>query len=257
VPLSRNQQRVAVVTGAGTGIGAAIAKLLAERGLAVALVGRRPELLEENAATIAAAGGRAHVLADDLADPAAPQRIVERTLAELGGLDVLVNNAATIKTGPLESYTLEDFDYHIAVNVRAIFFLVQEALPALRASSDAAVVNISSVVGSIVKPGNALYGMTKAAVEYMTKALAHELAADRIRVSCIASGSVKTPIHLLWAGSIENAERDLVPRIPIGRMAEPEEMAYWVYQLVAPETGFMTGDILHVDGGQILGNPEG
>jgi NAD(P)-dependent dehydrogenase (short-subunit alcohol dehydrogenase family) len=91
----------------------------------------------------------------------------------------------------------------------------------------------------------------------MTKALAHELAADRIRVSCIASGSVKTPIHLLWAGSIENAERDLVPRIPMGRMAEPEEMAYWVYQLVAPETGFMTGDILHVDGGQILGNPEG
>ena len=68
---------------------------------------------------------------------------------------------------------------------------------------------------------------------------------------------VKTPIHLLWAGSIENAERDLVPRIPIGRMAEPEEIAYWVYQLVAPETGFMTGDVLHIDGGQILGNPEG
>jgi C-7 ketoreductase len=170
---------------------------------------------------------------------------------------VLVNNAATIKTGPLEAYSLEDFDRHVAVNIRSIFFLVQRALPALRASSDAAVVNISSVVGSIVKPGNLLYGMTKAAVEYMSKALAHELAADRIRVSCIASGSVKTPIHLLWAGSIENAERDLVPRIPIGRMAEPEEIAYWVHQLVAPETGFMTGDVLHIDGGQILGNPEG
>jgi C-7 ketoreductase len=252
-----SQRRVAVVTGAGTGIGAATARLLAEKGLAVVVVGRRPELLEETAATITAAGGSAHVLADDLAEPGAPRRIVDRTLEEFGGLDVLVNNAATIKTGPLESYTFDDFEYHIAVNVRAIFFLVQKALPALRASTDAAIVNISSVVGSIVKPGNLLYGMTKAAVEYMTKALAHELARDRIRVSCIASGSVKTPIHLLWAGSIENAEKDLVPRIPIGRMAEPEEMAYWVYQLVAPETRFMTGDVLHIDGGQILGNPEG
>ncbi len=255
--MSASGQRVAVVTGAGTGIGAATARLLAEKGLAVALVGRRRELLEETAASIAADGGRAHVLADDLGDPEAPARIVDGTLEALGGLDVLVNNAATIKTGPLEAYSLEDFDRHVAVNIRGIFFLVQRALPALRASSDAAVVNISSVVGSIVKPGNLLYGMTKAAVEYMSKALAHELAADRIRVSCIASGSVKTPIHLLWAGSIENAERDLVPRIPIGRMAEPEEIAYWVHQLVAPETGFMTGDVLHIDGGQILGNPEG
>jgi len=255
--VSASGQRVAVVTGAGTGIGAATARLLAEKGLAVALVGRRRELLEETAASIAAAGGRAHVAADDLVDPEAPARIVDGTLEALGGLDVLVNNAATIKTGPLEAYSLEDFEHHVAVNIRSIFFLVQRALPALRASSDAAVVNISSVVGSIVKPGNLLYGMTKAAVEYMSKALAHELAVDRIRVSCIASGSVKTPIHLLWAGSIENAERDLVPRIPIGRMAEPEEIAYWVYQLVAPETGFMTGDVLHIDGGQILGNPEG
>ena len=255
--MSASGQRVAVVTGAGTGIGAATARLLAEKGLAVALVGRRRELLEETAASIAAAGGRAHVVADDLVDPDAPARIVDGTLEVLGGLDVLVNNAATIKTGPLEAYSLEDFEHHVAVNIRSIFFLVQHALPALRASSDAAVVNISSVVGSIVKPGNLLYGMTKAAVEYMSKALAHELAADRIRVSCIASGSVKTPIHLLWAGSIENAERDLVPRIPIGRMAEPEEIAYWVHQLVAPETGFMTGDVLHIDGGQILGNPEG
>jgi len=255
--VNANQGRVAIVTGAGSGIGAATARLLAEKGLTVVLVGRREELLEENAARITAAGGTAHVLADDLADPAAPKRIVDATLARFGGIDVIVNNAATIKTGPFDSYTPEDFDYHINVNVKSIFFLAQEALPALRSSGDAAIVNISSVVGSIVKPGNALYGMTKAAVEYLTKALAHELAADRIRVSCIASGSVKTPIHLLWAGSIENAERDLVPRIPLGRMAEPDELAYWVYQLVSPETGFMTGDILHVDGGQILGNPEG
>lgn len=103
---------------------------------------------------------------------------------------------------------LEDFDQHTAVNVRAIFLLIQESLPALRASADAAVVNVSSGIVRLVKPGNSLYGMSKAAVEYMSRAFAFELAADRIRVNCLASGSVKTPIHLIWAGSIEAAERE-------------------------------------------------
>jgi NAD(P)-dependent dehydrogenase (short-subunit alcohol dehydrogenase family) len=250
-------ERVAIVTGAGTGIGAATARFLSGKGLAVVLVGRRRGLLDETADEIQASGGQVHVICRDLAEPSAPDRIVDATLTTFGRLDIVVNNAATIKTGLLQTYTLEDFDHHVAVNVRAPLFLVQRALPALRRSEDAAVVNISSVVGSVVKPGNLLYGMTKAAVEYASRALAHELAGDGIRVSCIAVGSVKTPIHVLWAGSIENAERDLVPRIPIGRMAEPGEIAYWVYQLVAPETRFMTGDVLHVDGGQVLGSPEG
>jgi C-7 ketoreductase len=254
--MSTTDNRVAVVTGAGTGIGAATAKLFGEKGLAVALVGRRADLLEETAAAIRAKRGRAHVLPTDLAEAAAPGRVVDETLREFGALDVIVNNAATIKVGPLEEYSLEDFEEHVNTNIRAIFFLIQAALPALRKSSDAAVVNVSSTVGSIVKPGNSLYGMTKAAVEYLSRALAFELAADRIRVNCLASGSVKTPIHLLWAGSIENAERDLVPRIPLGRMAEPEEMAYWAYQLVCPETSWTTGDVFHIDGGQALGSPE-
>jgi NAD(P)-dependent dehydrogenase (short-subunit alcohol dehydrogenase family) len=254
--MSARDDRVAIVTGAGTGIGAATAGLLAAKGLAVVLVGRRAPLLEEVAGGIRDRGGRAHVLPTDLAEPDAPARVVDETLRELGQLDVIVNNAATIKVGPLESYSLDDFDDHINTNVRAIFFLIQSALPALRQSSDAAVVNISSTVGSVVKPGNALYGLTKAAVEYLSRSLALELAVDRIRVNCIASGSVKTPIHLLWAGSMENAERDLVPRIPLGRMAEPEEMAYWIHQLVAPETSWATGEVFHIDGGQALGSPE-
>jgi meso-butanediol dehydrogenase/(S,S)-butanediol dehydrogenase/diacetyl reductase len=222
-------ERVAVITGGGTGIGAATARLFAGRGMSVVLVGRRREMLDQVAEGIRAGGGRAHVISADLAAPETPERIVAETLRVFGQLDVLVNNAATI---------------------------IQHALPALRRSGDAAIVNISSVVGSVVKPGNTLYGMTKAAVEYLTRALAVELAPRKIRVNCLACGSVKTPIHLLWAGSLENAERDLVPRIPLGRMADPEEMAYWIYQLVAPETSFATGEIFHIDGGQALGAPE-
>jgi C-7 ketoreductase len=254
--METKDSRVAVVTGSGTGIGAATAKLLAAKGLRIVLIGRRRELLEATASSIEKGGGQAHVLAVDLANADSPQEIVAETLRKFGQLDVIVNNAATIKVGPLESYTLSDFDSHMAINVRAIFFLIQSALPALRQSSDAAVVNISSTVGSVVKPGNSLYGLSKAAVEYLSRSLALELAPHRIRVNCLASGSVKTPIHLIWAGSIENAERDLKPRIPLGRMAEPEEMAYWVYQLIAPETSFATGEVFHIDGGQALGSPE-
>jgi len=254
--MNTSGKRVAIVTGAGTGIGAAAARLLAKNGLDVALVGRRRELLEETAQAIRNGGGRSLTIPADLAEADAPQRIIDETLREFGQLDVLVNNAATIKVGPLETYSLADFDEHIATNVRAIFFLIQQALPSLRQSADGAIVNISSTVGSVVKPGNALYGMTKAAVEYLSRVLAFELAPHRIRVNCLASGSVKTPIHLMWAGSIENAERDLIPRIPLGRMAEPEELAYWIYLLIAPETGWTTGEVFHIDGGQALGSPE-
>jgi NAD(P)-dependent dehydrogenase (short-subunit alcohol dehydrogenase family) len=254
--MSTDDGRVAIVTGAGSGIGAATAKLFGERGLAAALVGRREKFLEEVAAEIHRNGGRAHLIPADISEADAPARIVEETLREFGQLDVIVNCAATIKVGPLESYSPADFEEHINTNVRSLFFLIQSALPALRKSSDAAVVTVSSTVGSVVKPGNSLYGMSKAAVEYLSRALAFELAADRIRVNCLASGSVKTPIHLVWAGSIEAAEKDLVPRIPLGRMAEPEEMAYWAYQLVCPETSWTTGEVFHIDGGQALGSPE-
>ena len=119
--------RVAIVTGAGTGIGAASARLLASKGLDVALVGR----------TLA--------IAADVGEPDAPQRIVDETLAAFSRLDVLVNNAAVIRSGPLESFTREMFDWHYDVNVAGPFFLLAAALPSLRASPDAAVVNVSSV----------------------------------------------------------------------------------------------------------------
>jgi C-7 ketoreductase len=248
---------VAVVTGGGTGIGAASGRLLARRGLDVVVVGRRRENLEETVEAIAREGGSAVAVAADLADADAPARVVEEALRAFGGVDVLVNNAAVITTGPLEAYTREEFDEHVAVNVRAVFLLTQAALPALRRSPDAAIVNVSSSVGSIVKPGNTLYGMTKAAVEYLTRATAHELARDRIRVNCIAPGPVDTPIHAAWADDLAAAYRDLSARVPLGRMGEPEEVAHWVWELVSPETRWTTGNVIHVDGGQVLGPPDG
>jgi NAD(P)-dependent dehydrogenase (short-subunit alcohol dehydrogenase family) len=253
--MSGREGHVALVTGAGTGIGAATARLLAERGMHVSLAGRRRELLEETSRAIEAAGCRALVLPGDLADPALPKLLVKETVQALGRLDVLVNNAATIAVGPLEEFTLEHIDRHLAVNIRAPLLLTQEATSRLSDSPDGVIVNVSSSVGSIVKPGNGLYGMTKAALEYLTRASAYEFAERRIRVNCIAPGPVKTPIHEVWADDVEAAYADLSRRIPLGRMAASEEIAVWVWTLVDPATAWTTGNVIHVDGGQVLGLP--
>jgi NAD(P)-dependent dehydrogenase (short-subunit alcohol dehydrogenase family) len=172
-------ERVAIVTGAGSGIGQSTARHLAQRGLDVALVGRRRERLDDVAAGIAEAGGRSFPVPADLARREAPWNVVERVLAERGRVDVIVNNAASFGLKSVDEFTLEEFDDHIAVNVRAAYFLVQAALPALRSSPAAVVVNVSSAAAAMYRRGQTVYGLTKAALEHMTMNMAAELAPDR------------------------------------------------------------------------------
>jgi NAD(P)-dependent dehydrogenase (short-subunit alcohol dehydrogenase family) len=245
--------RVAIVTGGGSGIGAATAKLLAANGLEVAVVGRRPEPLETVRDAI---GGRALALSADIGDPEAPARIVRDVLGTFGRIDVVVNNAAVIQNGRLETFERSGFDEHYAVNVAGPFFLLRAALPALRASPDAAVVNVSSSVGSIMKPGSTLYGSTKAALEYLTRAWAYELAVDGIRVNCVAPGPVDSPIHATYSDDLERTYADLARRIPLGRIGHVDDVAAWISFLVEHRTAWTTGNVIHVDGGQVLGMPE-
>ena len=240
------------MTGAGSGIGAATAARLAADGCVVALVGRREALLREVASRL----DRAEVIVADLAEPDAPKLVVEATLAALGRLDVLVNNAAVIANAPFERFTVEEFDRHIAVNLRAPFFLSQEAVPALRRGESPAIVNISSSVASIVKPETTLYSTSKAGLEYLTRATAYELAQWRIRVNCIAPGPIDTPIHATYLDDLEEGYRDLARRIPLGRMGHVDDVARWVGWLAASDTEWTTGNVIHVDGGQVLGIPE-
>lgn len=246
-------KRVAIVTGGGTGIGAATAKLLAANGLEVTVVGRRLEPLETVRGAI---GGRTLALAADIGDAESPTRIVREVMSTFGRIDVLVNNAAVIQNGRLETFDRSVFDEHYAVNVAGPFFLLAAALPALRASPDAAVVNVSSSVGSMIKPGSMLYGSTKAALEYLTRAWAYELAPDGIRVNCIAPGPVNTPIHATYSDNLQATYADLARRIPLGRIGHVDDVATWVWFLVAEGTAWTTGNVIHVDGGQVLGLPE-
>lgn len=247
---------MAIVTGAGSGIGAAAARLLAGRGMTVALVGRTRETLAQVAHEIEAGPGRAVAVPADLARPEAPREIVQRVLAEAGRLDVIVNNAASFRLGLVEEWSLEDFDDHVAVNLRAPYFLVQAALPALKESPAPCVVNVSSAAAVMYRPRQTVYGLTKAALEHMTMNMAAELARFRIRVNAVRPGPTATPIHTRAVPDPETRLAELGRMVPLGRVGRPEEIARWIAALVDPEAEWVTGAVLVVDGGRTLGPPE-
>ena len=233
-------------------MGAATARLLSSKGLAVALVGRRPDPL---AAVAAELDGPAVVVPADLERREAPGEIVERVLAETGRIDVIVNNAAAFELEPFEHVSLGDFERHVAVNVRAPYFLVQAALPALRRSPAPVVVNVSSVAAAMYRPRQTVYGLTKAALEHLTQNLAAELAADGIRVNCVRPGPAATPIHAEAVADPQARLRELGSLVPLGRVGEPEEIARWIWHLVDRDAEWVTGAVLTIDGGRILGPP--
>jgi NAD(P)-dependent dehydrogenase (short-subunit alcohol dehydrogenase family) len=243
---------VALVTGGGSGVGAATAHLLAQCGMRVAVVGRRVEPLTDVAGAIVAAGGYAMAVPADLGEPGAPEAVVGEVLGAWGQLDALVNNAAVIQVKPLDHFTIADFDHHVAVNVRAPYFLVQAARDALAAAPDGAIVNVSSSSGAMARPYQSVYGMTKAALEYLTRSLAGELASSRIRVNCIALGPVDTPIHATYSDDLAATHARLAGEVPLGRIASPEEVARWVALLVDGVSQWVTGTVIPVDGGQVL-----
>ena len=238
--------RVAVVTGANTGIGQGLAIALAEAGADVALVGRTPA--EETAERVRTAGRRAAIVGADLSTIAPVQEVVDQTLSKLGGLDILVNNAGIIRRSDALDFSEEDWDSVIDTNLKSVFFLCQAAARHMVSKGRGKIINIASMLsfqGGIRVPS---YTASKSGVAGLTKLLANEWAAKGINVNAIAPGYIATNnTAALQADEVRN--RQIMERIPSGRWGQPSDLAGAVVFLASDASDYVQGHILAVDGG--------
>ncbi len=247
----RLDDRVAIVTGASRGIGRSIALGLAQAGAHVALTARKQPDLDAVAHEIAALGRRALPLAGHMARRPDIDRLFETTLREFGRLDILVNNAATNPVfGPLIEIEEEVWDKVMALNVKGYLFAAQRAAKPMLAAGKGAIVNVSSTGGLRAGPGLGAYSVSKAAVIMLTRVLAKELAPFGVRVNAIAPALVETRFsEALW--KTPEILETYLKTTPMGRTAQPEEMAGAVVYLCSDAASYVTGEVLVLDGGQL------
>jgi citronellol/citronellal dehydrogenase len=246
--------KVAIVTGGGTGIGAATARVLAERGADVAIAARTVSDLERTSASVEAATGRRCLsVPTDVKVEAQVIEMVQRTVDELGRVDILVNNAGGTRMGPLATLPTKAWDASFDLNVRSAYFCTREAGRHFLAQGSGAIVNISSDAGVHGVKGGAHYSSSKAALQMFTTVTAGEWGRYGVRVNCIAVGPIASErASEAWrvAGIDESA---LSAGTPLGRVGQPHEIANVVLFFVSEAASYITGQTLAVDGGPNLG----
>lgn len=244
--------KVALITGASKGIGEAIARFFAAYGAKVVINSRKQEDLDIVAKSIRDAGGECSGIAANAGDMKGCQALIEKVIAIYGGLDILVNNAATNPVyGPLLNSEEWAFDKIMNVNVKAPFALANLAHPYMKKQGGGSVINISSIAGLTPDPGLGLYSISKAAVNMLTKVQAKEWGKDGIRVNSICPGLIKTKFsEALWSN--EEILNRFVKKLPIARMGTVEEIAGLALYLASPVSGYCTGAVFTADGGTVL-----
>jgi 3-oxoacyl-[acyl-carrier protein] reductase len=243
-------QRVALVTGAGQGIGVEIARLLAESGAVVAVNDVIPARAEECAAAIQAAGGQAAAAPGDVSQPEGARAIVAEAERRLGPVDVLVNNAGICVRGRTWEFAIEDWDRIIAVNLRGAFLMCRAVVPGMMARGWGRIINISSVAG---KMGGLLvssaYAASKGGALALTKSLAREVAGKGITVNAVCPATVAIGMSDQFTAE---EQQWMAKSIPVGRLAEAREIAAAVAFLASDDAAFITGEAMDVNGGLLM-----
>jgi 3-oxoacyl-[acyl-carrier protein] reductase len=246
--MTQQPQRVAIVTGASKGIGAAIARRLARDRLAITVnYSRSRAEAEAVVAAIEAEKGRAIAVQADVADPNAVRALFDATEAEFGGVDVLVNNAGIMQLAPLSEVQDEQFERQVALNLGGVFRGMREA--ARRMRDGGRIISFSSSVVGLYQPTYGVYAATKAGVEAMTHILAKELGKRRITVNVVAPGPVETELFL--KGKSEEQIRAVASMNPLGRLGRSDDIASVVAFLASPDADWINGQTLRANGGVI------
>jgi NAD(P)-dependent dehydrogenase (short-subunit alcohol dehydrogenase family) len=247
--MSRFEGKVAVVTGAAQGIGEAYARALAAEGAAVVVADLQREAGQAVAAKIVAEGGQAVFIPVDVSDGASAQALADRTVAELGGIDLLVNNAAIYGEMAFDLLITVDWDYYrrfMSVNMDGALVVTRAVYPQMKQRGGGAVVNQSSTAAWLY---SGFYGLAKVAINGLTQQLAHELGGMNIRVNAIAPGPTDTAATRKQAGG---AAADLVKGMAIKRIGQPQDLVGACLFLLSDEAAWITGQIVNVDGGQVF-----
>lgn len=249
--MSRLKNKIAVITGAGTGIGRAIALSFTREGAKVALVGRRKDLLK---AVAEEAGGSTLVLAGDVSQRRDIDRILAETAAHFGGVNVLVNNAGILHIGTAEEITEEQWDETFNINVRGLWLLSRSVLPHMRKVGGGSIINVASVLGINGARKRAAYAPSKGAVVLLTKCMAVDYGHENIRVNALCPSFVETDLTAEVIRKAPDPKAVRAERIsvhPLGRLGQPGDMAGLAVFLASDESSWMTGATLPVDGGYL------
>ena len=244
--------RVAIVTGAGRGIGAAVARTFAAAGADVVIASRTKDQLEEVAADVVAAGRRAVVVPCDVSDTANLEELVARAMTDLGRIDVVVNNAGGTSPRPFLDTSERMFERAFHFNVTTAFALSKLAVPHMLAGDGGSIVNIGSAIGRLRDRGFVAYGTAKAAMAHMTRLMAADLA-PRVRANAIAVGSVATSA-LETVLDNDDIRNEMVEKTPLRRLGQPDDIALGALWLASPAGSFVTGKVIEIDGGLEAGN---
>jgi NAD(P)-dependent dehydrogenase (short-subunit alcohol dehydrogenase family) len=244
--------KVAFITGGGTGIGRACARLFAQEGARVAVGGRRREPLEETVREISKSGGEAVAVTCDVTQRASVEGAIAEVLERFGRLDTLLNNAGAVIAATVEETSDEDWNLMLAANLTGTFLMSRAAVPALRKSGGGSIVNIGSILGIVARQKRAAYCAAKAGITGLTKAMALDHAHEKIRVNCICPSIIETELGMQSILKAPDPQAELLARtagIPLGRLGKPEDVAQMTVYLASEEASWITGAAMPLDGG--------